>query len=48
MRATLLDDFDQDHAMIIAEGTNAGLFQSIMMKPPNIKAVYPLRKERKV
>lgn len=42
----LLDDYDQDHAMIIAEGTNAGLFQSIMMKPPNVKPVYPIRKQK--
>lgn len=45
LRQPLLDSYDQDHAMIIAEGTNAGLIQSIMMKPPNIKPVYPLRKE---
>ena len=41
-----IDDYDQDHAMIIAEGTNAGLFQSIMMKPPNVKPVYPIRKQK--
>lgn len=38
-------DYDQDHAMFIGEGTKAGLFQSIMMKPPNIAPVYPLRDE---
>ena len=31
--------------MIIGEGTKAGIFQSIMMKPPNIQPVYPLREE---
>lgn len=41
----LLDNFDQDHAMYIGEGTRAGLFQSIMMKPPNVAPVYPLRDE---
>jgi hypothetical protein len=41
----LLDDFDQDHALILTEGTNVGIFQSIMMKPPNVQAVYPLRDE---
>lgn len=41
----MLDDFDQDHALILTEGTNVGIFQSIMMKPPNVQAVYPLRDE---
>lgn len=31
--------------MFIGEGTRVGLFQSIMMKPPNIVPVYPLRDE---
>ena len=31
--------------MIIAEGTKAGIFQSIMMKPPNVQPVFPLRDE---
>ena len=34
--ATVFDAFDQDHAMILGEGTKAGIFQSIMMKPPNV------------
>ena len=34
--ASLIDAFDQDHAIFIGEGTKAGIFQSIMMKPPNI------------
>ena len=36
LQGKLIDAFDQDHAMIIGEGTKAGIFQSIMMKPPNI------------
>lgn len=47
LHAKLIDTFDQDHAMIIGEGTKAGIFQSIMMKPPNIQPVYPLRYENK-
>jgi hypothetical protein len=31
--------------MILGEGTKAGIFQSIMMKPPNVQPVYPLRDE---
>jgi hypothetical protein len=31
--------------MILGEGTKAGIFQSIMMKPPNVQPVYPLRYE---
>ena len=42
----LVDDWDQEHAMIIGQGTRAGLFQSIMMKPPNIKYIYPLTSAR--
>jgi hypothetical protein len=42
----LMDDWDQDHAMFISEGTNHGLIQSIMMKPANVKPVYPLRYEK--
>ena len=38
-------DFDQEHAMFVGQGTKAGLFQSIMMKPPNISPVYPLISE---
>ena len=38
-----LDDYDQDHALILTEGTNVGIFQSIMLKPPNVQAIYPLR-----
>ena len=43
----LVDDFDQDHAMILGHGTRAGLYQAIMMKPPNVKYVYPMTPERK-
>lgn len=31
--------------MYLGEGTKAGIFQSIMMKPPNVQPVYPLRDE---
>ena len=31
--------------MYISEGTPSGLFSSIMMKPPNVANVYPLRSE---
>lgn len=41
----LIDDFDQDHAVIVAEGAKAGIVHSIMMKPPNVQPVYPLRDE---
>ena len=45
LQAEIVDAFDQDHAMILGEGTRAGIFQSIMMKPPNVQPVYPLRAE---
>jgi len=41
----LLDDFDQDHAMILGEGTKGLIYQSVMLKPPNVQPVYPLRDE---
>jgi hypothetical protein len=28
--------------LVLGEGTNAGIFQSIMVKPPNARNVYPL------
>jgi len=31
--------------MILGEGTKVGVLQSIMMKPPNVQPVYPLRDE---
>jgi hypothetical protein len=43
----LMSDYDQDHAIILGEGTKAGIFQSIMAKPPNVQPVYPLREESK-
>jgi len=46
LHATIHDNYDQDHAMIITEGAVAGIFQSIMMKPPNVQRVYPLRHEK--
>ena len=45
-KAYLIDDWDQDHALIIGQGARAGVYQSIMMKPPNIRYVYPLTKQR--
>lgn len=41
----LLDNFDQDHAMILGEGTKGLIYQSIMLKPPNVQPVYPVRDE---
>jgi hypothetical protein len=29
----------------LGEGTKAGIFQSIMAKPPNVQPVYPVREE---
>jgi hypothetical protein len=39
----LFDNYDQDNTLILTEGTNAGIFQSTMMRPANIQPVYPLR-----
>lgn len=41
----LLDEFDQDHAMILGEGTKGLIYQSVMLKPPNVQPVFPLRDE---
>ena len=46
MKYKLIDDWDQDQTLVIGEGTRAGLYQSIMMKPLNVRYVYPLRIER--
>jgi len=46
LHSTIHDNYDQDHAMIITEGAMAGIFQTIMMKPPNIARVYPIRYEK--
>jgi len=32
--------------MVLGQGTPAGIFQSIMLKPPNVKSVYPLTGSR--
>lgn len=40
----LIDDWDQDHAMVLGQGTAGDIFQSIMVKPPNVKPVYPMVK----
>lgn len=42
----LLDDYDQDHALFLSEGTKYGLFQSIMMKPQNVQVAWPIRSEK--
>ena len=42
----LVDFQDQDHAMIVGLGTRAGLYHSIMHKPPNVAYVYPMTEER--
>lgn len=41
----LIDNYDQDHAMILGQGTAGDVYQSIMVKPPNIKPVYPMVKQ---
>lgn len=41
----LIDKYDQDHAMILGQGTAGDIYQSIMVKPPNIKPVYPMVKQ---
>ena len=46
-RQSLLDEWDQEHAMVLGEGTKAGLFQSIMSKPANVRPVYPMTAPRK-
>ena len=38
----LLNDFADDSVLVIGEGTNGGIFQSVMNRPQNVKAVYPL------
>lgn len=43
--AQLLDDYDQDHAMILGEGTKGLIYQAVMLKPPNVQPVYPIRDE---
>jgi hypothetical protein len=41
-RKELFDQWDQDHAMFLGLGTPSGLWQSVIMKPPNMKSVYPV------
>jgi len=41
----LINDYDQDHAVILGEGAKVGISQSIMMKPPNVQPVFPIRDE---
>ena len=42
--AKLVDNYDQDHAMVLGQGATAGLFQSVMLRPLNVANVYPLGK----
>ena len=42
----LIADYDQDHALVVTQGATAGLFQAIMLKPPNVVNVYPLNSKR--
>jgi len=44
----LNDKIDQDHALVIGQGATAGVFQSIMMKPPNVVNVYPLEPDSSI
>ena len=42
----LVDDWNQEHALFLAEGADTNMFQTMMPKPPNVATVYPLS-ERK-
>ena len=46
LRSNLIDAWDQDHAFVIGQGARAGLYQSIMMKPANVRYVYPLTRAK--
>ena len=39
----VIDNFDQEHTMILSIGVSYGLFDSNMTKPDNIDSVFPLR-----
>ena len=41
-RDDLISKWDQDHAMFLGLGTPSGLWQSVQLKPPNMKSVYPV------
>ena len=43
-----LVDRDQDTSLVLGQGTRAGLYQSIMQKPLNIRYVYPMIRMRPV
>ena len=47
LKHRLVDEWDQDQSLIIGQGARAGLFQSIMHKPPNVEYVYPMTLARK-
>lgn len=42
LKHDLVDNHTQDFALILGEGTKAGLFQSILMKPLNVRSTYPV------
>jgi len=37
-----IDDWDQEHALFLAEGANVDALQSVMLKPPNVQTIYPV------
>lgn len=41
------DDWDQEHALFLGQGTHIDILQSLMVKPPNVQNVYPMVQERK-
>lgn len=48
LKVRLVEEWDQDHALILGQGTRTGLFQSIMAKPPNIRYVYPMTSAKRL
>jgi hypothetical protein len=42
---SLVTDFDQDHALVVGYGATTDMFQTIMMKPPNVVNIFPLECE---
>ena len=41
-----IDDWDQEHCMILVEGANINGILSNMLKPPNVQPAYPLINRR--
>lgn len=46
MKKSLVDNWDQDQALILGLGARAAPFQAIMSKPPNVRYAYPMRSKR--